>query len=394
MKAVVAGFVVLMSAAVLAQAPPPAQTAYTPAHLQAPRDPGYAALIATCKTPPPPAAPRGGGAPGGGARPGGAGPGGAAPGRAGGAPTPAEYTVTEIPGVIAAGQRWKLEWQVDGNNADGILADTDGALLLAQNDNGAIVKLVNGQVTTLFRDLHTSGALSRNTKGATFVVERGLRNDVRQLTPVNRVHANTLPNGDPFDCLGGVINDLTADSKGGVYFTHSGLFYADPKGVVKQYGEGLRTNGVVLSADEKIVYVTNGNSVAAFDVQADGSLTNQRVFVMLPSGGGDGLTIDSQGRLYITAGPALHVAAPDGKLLGSIPAPVSLITAAFAGKDKKTVYAVTSIRNAEGMQRAEVYSIPRIDQGFGGRAKWAQGPWPQAQGLVKGRGMTRKAGGG
>jgi len=371
MKSVAAGIVVLMSAAVLAQAP--AQTAYTPAHLQAPRDPGYAALIATCKTPPPAAPARGGGAPGGGARPGGAAPGGGAPaqGRPGGAApgTPAEYTVTEIPGVIAAGQRWKLEWQVDGNNADGILADTDGALLLAQNDNGAIVKLVNGKVTTLFKDLNTSGALSRNTKGATFVVERGLHNDVRQLTPVNRVHANTLPNGDPFDCLGGVINDLSADSRGGVYFTHGGLFYADPKGVVKQYGEGLRTNGVVLSPDEKVLYTTNGNSVAAFDVQADGSLTNQRVFVMLPSGGGDGLSVDSQGRLYITAGPALHVAAPDGKLLGSIPAPVSLITAAFAGKDKKTVYAVTSLRSPDGMQRAEVYSIPMIAQGFAGRAK-------------------------
>jgi gluconolactonase len=108
---------------------------------------------------------------------------------------------------------------------------------------------------------------------------------------------------------------------------------------------------------------------AGIDVQADGSLTNQRVFVMLPSGGGDGMTIDSQGRLYITAGPALHVASPDGKLLGSIPSPVSLITAAFAGKDKKTIYAVTSIRNAEGMQRAEVYSIPMIAQGFAGRAK-------------------------
>jgi gluconolactonase len=369
MKSVAAGIVILMSAAVLAQAP--AQTTYTPAHLQAPRDPGYAALIATCKTPPPQAAPRGGGAPGGGARPGGAAPGGAAAGRAGGAPaTPAEYTVTEIPGVIAAGQRWKLEWQVDGNNADGILADTDGALLLAQNDNGAIVKLVNGKVTTLFKDLNTSGALSRSTKGATFVVERGLHQGVRQLTPQNRIHANTLPNGDPFDCLGGgVINDLTADSKGGVYFTYGGLFYADPKGVVKQYGEGLRTNGVVLSPDEKVVYTTNGNSVAAFDVQADGSLTNQRVFVMLPSGGGDGLSVDSQGRLYITAGPNLHVAAPDGKLLGSIPAPVSLITAAFAGRDKKTVYAVTSLRSPDGMQRAEVYSIPMIAQGFAGRAK-------------------------
>ncbi len=208
----------------------------------------------------------------------------------------------EIPGVIAKGQQWKLEWQVVGNNADGILTDTDGGLLLAQNDNGAIVKLVNGKVTTIYRDLNTSGAMSKTPKGALFVVERGLHNTVRQLAPQNRIHANTF-NGDPLDCLGGVINDLTADSKGGVYFTHGGLFYADAKGVVTRYGENLRTNGVVLSPDEKTLYVTNGDSVAAFDVQANGSLTNQRVFVMLPTAGGDGLTVDSQGRLYITAGP-------------------------------------------------------------------------------------------
>jgi sugar lactone lactonase YvrE len=80
-------------------------------------------------------------------------------------------------------------------------------------------------------------------------------------------------------------------------------------------------------------------------VQADGSLTNQRVFVMLPSGGGDGLSVDSQGRLYITAGPALHVASRRRQAARQHPARRSvLITAAFAGKDKKTVYAVTSLR--------------------------------------------------
>ena len=109
--------------------------------------------------------------------------------------------------------------------------------------------------------------------------------------------ADKLPNGDPLDCLGGVINDLTADSKGGVYFTMGGLFHADAKGTVTRYGENLSTNGVVLSPDEKTLYVTNERTVAAFDVQADGSLKNQRQFVELPSGGGDGLTVDSQGRL-------------------------------------------------------------------------------------------------
>jgi sugar lactone lactonase YvrE len=63
------------------------------------------------------------------------------------------------------------------------------------------------------------------------------------------------------------------------------------------------------------------------------------------------------------------VASPDGKLLGSIPSPVSLITAAFAGRDKKTLFAVTSLRAPDGTQSAEVYSIPMVAQGYGKRAK-------------------------
>jgi len=333
---------------------------------QSPQDPGYQALIATCKTPPPP---RGGGP--GAAR-------GAAPQAAGAAapaapatfpPPPAEYTVAAIPGVIAAGQKWTKVWEVSGNNADGILADKDGDLLIAQNHNSAVVKLdKSGKVSTVYKDTHTGGALSQNTKGALFIVQRGLRESVSQLAPQRRVLADKLPNGDPLDCLGGSINDLTADSNGGVYFTMGGLFHVDPKGTVTRFGENLTTNGVTLSPDEKTLYVTNGRAVAAFDVQPDGSLTNQRQFVELPAGG-DGMTIDAQGRLYVTAGPAVHVVAPDGKLLGSIPAPYGLITTAFAGKDKKTLYAVVSLTDPTRLQHAYVYSIPMLAQGYKGRAK-------------------------
>jgi sugar lactone lactonase YvrE len=55
---------------------------------------------------------------------------------------------------------------------------------------------------------------------------------------------------------------VTADSRGGVYFTMGGLFYADPKGVVTRYGENLTTNGVILSSDEKMLYVTSGATMA------------------------------------------------------------------------------------------------------------------------------------
>jgi len=328
---------------------------------QSTQDPGYKELIAACKVPPPAPGARGGG-----------------PGRAGGAPAapatfpppPAEYTVAEIPGVIAAGAKWTKVWEVSGNNADGILSDKDGNLLIAQNHNAAVVKLERGgKVSVVYKDTHTGGALSMNKKGELFIVERGLHANVTQLTPKRQILADKQKNGDPLDCIGGVINDLTADSKGGVYFTMGGVFHADAKGVVTRYGENLQTNGIVLSADEKTLYVTNAGSVAAFDVQADGSLTNQREFVKLPTPGGDGLTIDSQNRLYVTAGPNLHVVASDGKLVGSIPAPYGLITAAFAGPNKKTVYAVVSLTDPDRLQHAYVYSIPMIASGYAGRAK-------------------------
>src|SRR5262245_59716375 len=80
-----------------------AQPALPPgASPQSTQDPGYQALIATCKTPPPAPGARGGGA-----------------GRAGGAaaaapttfpPPPAEYNVAAIAGVIAAGQKWTKVW--------------------------------------------------------------------------------------------------------------------------------------------------------------------------------------------------------------------------------------------------------------------------------------------
>jgi gluconolactonase len=350
---------------VLASAGAFAQIALPPgASPQAAQDPGYQALIATCKTPPPAPAARGGG-PGG--RAGGA-PAAAAPTTF--PPPPAEYTVTAIPGVIAAGQKWTRVWETDGNNADGILSDRNGDLLIAQNHNSKVLRLdASGKTSEVYTNTHTGGALAISKKGETFMVQRGLRQNVSQMAPTRRILADTLPNGDPLDCLGGVINDLTADSKGGVYFTMGGVFHADAKGTVTRYGEGLATNGIILSPDEKTLYVTNQRTVAAFDVQPNGALTNQRQFVELPSAGGDGLSVDAQGRLYVTAGPAVHVVSPEGKLLGSIPAPYGLITAAFAGKNKKTMYAVVSLIDGNRLQHAYVYSIPMLAEGIKGRAK-------------------------
>lgn len=333
------------------QAPP----AVPQRSVQALQDPREAAVLAACKNPPPQARPPGA-------------PGGAQP------QGPREYTVTEIPGVIAAGQQWEFVWQELGNNGDGIVGSPDGGLLIAQNDNSNVVKLdKNGHPSVAYTDTNTGGSLSMNTKGALFIVERGFNPSIVQLAPVRKTLANSYL-GEPMDCIGVVINDLTADSKGGVYFTMGGLFYASPSGQITKYGENLRTNGIILSGNEKTLYVTNGPTVAAFDVQPDGSLTNQREFGKLEGGGfGDGSTIDAAGRVYVTTGSGVHVLGSDGKYLGLIPTPRGVISVAFSGPHKKTLYVLArGAKDAQGNEvanAAQVYSISMLAPGFKKRAK-------------------------
>jgi gluconolactonase len=319
--------------------------------VQAPRDSKEPEVLKTCKVPPP--------APGAGFP------------RRGPTPAAAEpdpKTVTEIPGVVAAGQQWKEIWEVDGNNADGIIATKDGGILIAQNDNSDVIKLdKSGKTSIAYMGTNTGGALAMNSKGALFVDNRGLNASIEELAPHRQTLANKY-NGDSFDCIGGVLNDLTADSKGGAYFTMGGLYYSDSQGKVTKYGENLFTNGIVLSEDEKHLYVTNGMTVAAFDVHKDGSLTNQHEFAKLQGGGfgGDGSTFDAAGRLYVTSNSGVQVIATDGKNLGLIPTPRDVISVAFSGPDRKTLYAV-SRDNAQN--KDWIIAIEMIAQGPKGRGK-------------------------
>jgi gluconolactonase len=336
------------------QAPrlPPADPNAPPASLQAASDPGYEAEVATCKNPPKPFRIRFGG-----------------PG-----PGPRDYSVTAIPGVIAAGARWKFLWQDAGNNGDGIVGTKDGGLLIAQNDKSDVVRLdKNGKPSIVYTETHTGGALSISTQEALFIDERGLHAAIWELAPQHKLLADTL-NGETLDCIPGVLNDLVADSRGGVYFSMGGLFYANAKGVVTQYGENLRTNGIILSPDETKLYVTNLGTVVAFDVQADGSLTNQRHFAKLQEKtAGDGSTIDAEGRIYVSTDPGVQVIGPDGTWLGLIPTPRPIISVAFGGRGKRTLFILArGAEDASGQQianAAQVYSIQMIAQGYKGRQK-------------------------
>jgi gluconolactonase len=337
---------------------------------QAWQEPGIAAIQAKCKAPPAPFGLGGNRA--------GASVAAAPPPPVNPPPEPATPSAsTAIPGVIAAGQAWKVVWQWEGNNADGPIADSDGTLLFANNDASNVMRLdpATGLAKIVFADTNTSGAVSRGKGGQLFMVSRGLGGGIVQLEPKRRMFANTFA-GEPLECLSGSLNDLAADAHGGVYATLTGgvagVLHVNPQGVVSAYGRDVRAaNGIVLSRDEKALYVTSGADVVAFDVRPDGTLTNQHLWAKLRSGqGGDGAAIDTEGRLYAATGRDVDVFSAQGEFLGSIPGPQGLHGVAFAGRDKKTLYGIVFYGGwGTPSARNRIIAIPTIAQGYLGRAK-------------------------
>ena len=170
-------------------------------------------------------------------------------------------------------------------------------------------------------------------------------------------------------------NDLVRASSGAVYFTdppygleglnesplkelpYNGVFRLDPDGKVTLLHAGLSMpNGVILSPDERTLYVTNSDPeravIMAFPVQADGTLRPARLFAdMTPlakeglKGLPDGLAIDRQGNLFSTGPGGVHVFAPDGTRLGRIDTGTAVANAKF-GADGRTLFLTSHDRLA------------------------------------------------
>ena len=299
-----------------------------------------------------------------------------------------QVMIREIPGVVATGAMWTIAWQ-GTDNADGIVGTPDGGLLFAQEQPSRIGKLDrNDRFSIYLEDTHGAGALSIDSQGRILAVERTCTDPGRQpaacteptavavLSPSHKVLADNFQSKSL-----GRLNDLMADGKGGVYFNGTGTFYLRPDGQVRSVGENIRTNGILLSRDEKTLYVTNGGVIVAFDIQPDGSVENQREFARLEAGGsGDGMTIDAAGRIYVSSGPGVQVLSPEGKYLGLIPTPRSAISATFSGPAKRTLYVVGAgalgpggmeFRTPPGVRNnaKTIFKIPMLAEGFQGRAK-------------------------
>jgi gluconolactonase len=181
-------------------------------------------------------------------------------------------------------------------------------------------------------------------------------------------------------------NDLTVDSQGRIYFSDprygpnagkeildekgriiEGVYRIDPDGkITRVLGRELdRPNGVLVSADDRFLFVADNNNnteggarkLWRFDLRKDGTvdLASRKLLYDWGKGRGpDGVKQDQKGRLFVAAGlnkpnppfePAedvkggIYVLSPEGKLLAFLPVPRDEVTnCAFGGDDLKTLY--------------------------------------------------------
>lgn len=162
-------------------------------------------------------------------------------------------------------------------------------------------------------------------------------------------------------------NDMVVDGQGRAYvgnfgFNHyeekagrlADLIRVDPDGTASVAAEGFHfPNGSVITPDGKTLIVgeTRANRLSAFDIAADGALSNRRVWADLGGGYPDGICLDAEGAIWV-ADPRNRetIRVKEG---GEVTMRVSTgrngsFACMLGGDDRKTLYICTSSGSGPG----------------------------------------------
>ncbi len=204
------------------------------------------------------------------------------------APSAAETTAPDIPGVVAGGTRVQVlqTWEPSlGGEAP--VSMPDGSLLFSQQDRGRVIKISSDGTFSTFLETAPNQilGLAYDLKGRLIAAHRGQPNGLVALAPERSVLAESF-DGQAFSSP----NDLVIDQRGGVYFTDNvsekttksgqsssgvkpveAVYYRAASGQVLRVTEvPAKPNGIQLSPDGEVLYVDSGSAsfVTAFDVEA------------------------------------------------------------------------------------------------------------------------------
>jgi gluconolactonase len=211
--------------------------------------------------------------------------------------------------------------------SNGLTVDAEGRIVMAEHGNRRVSRIAQDGKLTVLADRYEGKRL--NSPNDVVVKKNG---DIYFTDP-------------PFGLLnpGQGLDNAPKNQLRELDF--NGVFRITPAGRIEAVAKDLSLpNGLAFSPDEKTLYVADSASKSwrIYDVKADGSLANGRVFfdASKESGEGlpDGMKVDTAGNVWAAGPGGIRVISPRAKLLGIIPFPETPANCAWGDADGKTLY--------------------------------------------------------
>jgi sugar lactone lactonase YvrE len=189
-------------------------------------------------------------------------------------------------------------------------------------------------------------------------------------------------------------NEIVVDGRGNIYVNSINFRFGEeefrpgivalvtPGGSARQVADGIAfPNGMVVTPDNTTLIVAESftGTLTAFDIAADGSLANRRVWAELGGpGGGDGICLDAEGAIWASVlyedRPACLRVREGGQVLQRIELDLACFACMLGGDDGKTLFMpVAEWRGVEHM--AEMFRS-RTGQLLTARAPAPHAGWP------------------
>jgi sugar lactone lactonase YvrE len=240
--------------------------------------------------------------------------------------------VTRVPTTIP----FSIDWLPDGRL---LVVSGPEALLLRREPDGSLV---------------THADLSSLARGWNEIVVDG--------------RGNAYVNGSSFDFLGGGE------------FIPGIIALVTPDGSVRQVADGIAfPNGMVVTPDNSTLIVAESfaSRLTAFDIAADGSLSNRRAWAELGQGG-DGICLDAEGAVWCSATkdgkPTCVRVREGGQVLQTIELDRSCFACMLGGEDGKTLFMMAA--EWRGTENMDVLLHSRTGQVLTAPAPAPHAGWP------------------
>jgi len=184
-------------------------------------------------------------------------------------------------------------------------------------------------------------------------------------------------------------NDIVVDGRGNAYVGDIGfdfpggefapglLALVTPDGSARQVADGVAfPNGLVVTPDNSTLILAESyaNRLTAFDIDADGSLSNRRLWAGLDRGVPDGICIDAENAIWYGDVPNMRCVRvrEGGEVLQTIELDRGCFACMLGGADRKTLFMVAR----EWRGPASMAEQERTGQVLTAKVSTAGAGWP------------------